>query len=92
MAVNVEIPRIFTSYTGGRRSVAAAGANLSELLTDLEVQHPGIRGRLVNDEGKLRKFINVYINDSNVRSGQELESQLTDGDVVCIIPAMAGGA
>lgn len=92
MTVNVEIPTILATYTGGRRSVTATGANLREVLTDLEARHPGIHSRLVNDDGRLRKFINVYINDDNARLGSALEAPLVEGDVVSIIPAVAGGA
>jgi molybdopterin converting factor small subunit len=92
MSVSIEIPTVLATYTGGLRSVAATGANLAELLVDLESRHPGIRSRLVTDDGSLRRFINVYINDSNVRFEGALESPVSDGDVISIIPAVAGGA
>lgn len=92
MTVNVEIPTVLTTFTGGLRSVTATGATLREVLTDLEARHPGIQDRLMQGDGMLRKFINVYINDDNVRFGGALESPLADGDVVSIIPAVAGGA
>lgn len=92
MPVNVEIPTVLATYTGGRRLVAATGASVAELLTDLEARHPGLRARLVNSDGELRKFINVYINDNNVRFERALESPVADGDTVSIIPAVAGGA
>lgn len=92
VTIYIEIPTVLAAQTGGRKSLTATGSNLGEALIDLEARHPGFRNRLVNDDGRLRKYINVYINDDNVRFGSALESPLADGDVVSIIPAVAGGA
>jgi molybdopterin synthase sulfur carrier subunit len=92
MNVNVEIPTTLRDFTNGRRVVQGAGESLAELLADLDQRHPGLRARLVADDGKLRRFINIYINDNNVRFEKALESHLADGDLVTIIPAVAGGA
>lgn len=92
MPVSVEIPTVLAAYTNGVRSVPAAGANVAELIADLESRHPGLRARLVGEDGSLRRFINVYINDSNVRFERALQSPVADGDVITIIPAVAGGA
>ena len=91
MPINVEIPTTLRDYTGGKRSVQGVGANLAELLADLDGRYPGIRGRLVAHDGKLRRFTNIYINDDNIRFQDALGSSLADGDVVTIIPAVAGG-
>jgi len=92
MSVFVNIPTVLRAYTGGQRTVPAAGACIAEVLTDLDVHHPGLRERLVTSDGKLRRFVNIYINDKDVRFEQSIDSRLTDGDVVSIIPAVAGGA
>jgi molybdopterin synthase sulfur carrier subunit len=90
MAIEVRIPTILRTYTAGEKSVPAAGATLADLLADLETRHPGLRERLV-DDGGLRRFINVYFNDEDVRFLGGLETPLVDGGVVTILPAVAGG-
>jgi molybdopterin converting factor small subunit len=79
------------SYTNGAKSVDASGTSLSELFGDLDARFPGLRDRLVDDSG-LRRFVNVYLNDEDVRFLQGLETSLADGDQVTILPAVAGGA
>jgi molybdopterin converting factor small subunit len=91
MSVSVEIPTTLRDYTGGERSVEGSGDCLAELLTDLDQRHPGLRARLVNDDGTLRRFINIYINDDDIRYDSSLASRLNAGDKVSIIPAVAGG-
>ncbi|HWI44093.1 MAG TPA: MoaD/ThiS family protein [Nocardioides sp.] len=91
MAIEVRIPTILRSYTGGEKAVTADGANLSALIDSLEAGHPGIKDRLIEDGG-LRRFVNVYINDEDVRFIGSLEAELSDGDQVVILPAVAGGA
>ncbi|GAB2834183.1 MoaD/ThiS family protein [Streptomyces sp. NPDC054796] len=91
MSVNVRIPTILRTYTGGQAEVSAEGATLSEVLTDLEKNHAGIGARVLDDEGKLRRFVNVYVNDDDVRFEQGLETPTPDGAGVSIIPAVAGG-
>lgn len=90
MAIEVRIPTILRSYTGGEKAVSAAGDNLAALIADLEANHPGIRERLIDGE-ELRRFVNVYINDEDVRFIGGLEAPLSDGDQVVILPAVAGG-
>ncbi|GLW05776.1 molybdopterin synthase sulfur carrier subunit [Microtetraspora sp. NBRC 13810] len=92
MPIQVDIPTPLRGYTEGRRSVQADGADLVELLADLDRRYPGFRARLVTDDGKLRRFVNVYINDDDVRAGRQLDARLTDGDRVTFLAAMAGGA
>jgi molybdopterin synthase sulfur carrier subunit len=90
MPVEVRIPTILRSYTDGAKSVDAAGSNLNELIDDLEANHPGLRDRLI-DDGDLRRFVNVYVNDEDVRFLGGLEAPVTEGDQVVVLPAVAGG-
>ncbi|MBM9460802.1 MoaD/ThiS family protein [Nocardioides sp. zg-536] len=95
MAIEVRIPTILRTYTGGEKAVNAEGANLSALIDSLEAGHPGIKDRLVEnkDSGtELRRFVNIYINDEDVRFIGSLDAELSDGDQVVILPAVAGGA
>jgi MoaD family protein len=91
MAIEVKIPTILRTYTGGEKSVAAKGDTLAALLDDLEGSHPGLKGRLITDDGGLHRFVNVYVNDEDVRFTGALETPLKDGDAVTILPAVAGG-
>ncbi|MCD9154686.1 MoaD family protein [Aeromicrobium duanguangcaii] len=91
MAVEVRIPTILRPYTGGERAVDADGATLSALIDDLESNHEGLKERLLED-GQLRRFVNVYVNDEDVRFTGGLETALSEGDTVVILPAVAGGA
>jgi molybdopterin converting factor small subunit len=90
MPVEVRIPTILRTYTGGAKAVDASGSSLSALIDDLEVNHPGIKERLI-DSGGLRRFVNVYVNDEDVRFLGGLEAPLSDGDQVVVLPAVAGG-
>jgi molybdopterin synthase sulfur carrier subunit len=90
MAVEVRIPTILRTYTDGEKSVSGEGANLSALIDDLEASHPGLKDRLL-DGGDLRRFVNVYVNDEDVRFLGGLQAELTDGDQVVVLPAVAGG-
>jgi molybdopterin synthase sulfur carrier subunit len=90
MAIEVRIPTILRNYTGGAKSVEGAGDTLADLFTDLESRHGGLRERLVDGAG-LRRFINVYLNDEDVRFIGGLDAPLKDGDTVTVLPAVAGG-
>ncbi|WP_110206157.1 MoaD/ThiS family protein [Nocardioides daejeonensis] len=91
MAIEVRIPTILRTYTDGEKAVTAQGETLSALIDDLEANHAGIKDRLI-DNGDLRRFVNVYINDEDVRFIGGLEAKLADGDQVVVLPAVAGGA
>ena len=91
MAIEVRIPTILRTYTDGAKAVSGEGSTLAELIEDLEANHSGIKERLV-DNGDLRRFVNVYVNDEDVRFTGGLGTQLSDGDQVVILPAVAGGA
>jgi len=91
MSATVRIPTILRTYTGGEAEVTAAGATLQEVLNDLEVQFPGIAARVLDDNGALRRFVNIYVNDDDVRFIDGLNSPTADGAQISIIPAVAGG-
>jgi len=95
MAIEVRIPTILRTYTDGEKSVSGAGSSLTELIDDLDANHPGIKDRLVEEkdgEPDLRRFVNVYVNDEDVRFIGGLGAELSDGDQVVVLPAVAGGA
>jgi MoaD family protein len=89
--VRVKVPTILRTHTGGEGQVDGEGTTVRELLEDLEGRFPGIRARLVTDDGALHRFVNVYVNDEDVRYLGSLETEVSDGDVVSILPAVAGG-
>ncbi len=91
MAVEVMVPTILRSYTGGEKVVPGAGATLAEVIDDVESSHSGIKSRLV-DGADLRRFINVYVNDEDVRFTGGLGTTVKDGDTVVVLPAVAGGS
>ena len=91
MAVTVSIPTILRTHTGGEKSVVASGATLAEVIDSLETNHAGLKARLVK-EGTLHRFVNIYVNDEDVRFSGGLDSTVADGDTVTILPAVAGGA
>jgi molybdopterin synthase sulfur carrier subunit len=91
MAIEVRIPTILRTYTGGAKAVEGTGSTLGDLIADLEARHNGLRARLIDDDGKLRRFVNVYLNDEDVRFLNSLETPVKDGDTVTVLPAVAGG-
>ena len=90
MAIEVRIPTILRTYTDGAKLVEGSGDTLRTLITDLDGRHPGIADRIV-DGAALRRFVNVYLNDEDVRFLDGIDTALTDGDVVTVLPAVAGG-
>src|ERR1700712_4454044 len=91
MSVSVRVPTILRTYTGGEAEVTADGAVLSEVLESLDSAYPGIRGRIVDEEGQLRRFVNVYVGNEDVRFLEGLSTPVTDGGEISVIPAVAGG-
>jgi molybdopterin converting factor small subunit len=91
MAIEVRIPTILRNFTGGAKVVEASGSTLGELIKNLDAAHVGIGDRLVDGEA-LRRFVNVYLNDEDVRFLGGLETPVSDGDTVTVLPAVAGGA
>ena len=90
MPVEVRVPTILRTYTGGEKVVTAEGASLADVIADLESNHPGIGERLLDESG-LRRFVNIYVNDEDVRFLDGLGSVISDGDSITILPAVAGG-
>ena len=91
MAVEVRIPTILRKHTGGEKAVAADGDTVRDLLGDLDRRYPGIASQLLTDDGSLHRFVNVYVNDEDVRYLSSLETAVKEGDTVSILPAVAGG-
>lgn len=92
MAVTLRVPTILRSLTGGESEVAVDGATtLAEVIEKVDAEHPGIRGRVLDDEGKIRRFVNVYVGEEDVRFAGGLATPTPDGVTVSIIPAVAGG-
>jgi sulfur-carrier protein len=91
MAIEVRIPTILRTYTGGAKSVEGSGDTLADLIADVDSRHNGLQERLVDAAG-LRRFVNVYLNDEDVRFIGGLEAPVKDGDTVTVLPAVAGGA
>ncbi len=91
MAIEVKIPTILRTYTGGAKTVEAKGDTLAALIDDLDARHAGLKSRLITDEGSLHRFVNVYVNDEDVRFTGSLATVISDGDAVTILPAVAGG-
>jgi molybdopterin converting factor small subunit len=87
----VRIPTILRTFTGGESEVKAEGATLSEVVADLDANHPGIAGRILDDNGKIRRFVNVYVGDEDVRFAEGLDTATPEGVQISIIPAVAGG-
>jgi molybdopterin synthase sulfur carrier subunit len=91
MPVDVNLPTILRQHAGGQKTVKANGSTLGEVFDDLVRQFPGLKGQVVTDEGALHKFVNVYVNDDDVRYLDKLDTKVRDDDVVTILPAVAGG-
>jgi sulfur-carrier protein len=87
----VRIPTPLRSFTGGVAEVVVEGTDVREVVTNLDAAHPGIGERLLTDDGQLRRFVNVFVRDEDVRFQQGLDTQLDEGDTVSIVPAVAGG-
>ncbi|MEA2550878.1 MAG: sulfur-carrier protein [Actinomycetota bacterium] len=92
MAVTVKLPTILRKHAGNEAKVSAEGTTLSAVLKDLEANYPGITKNVISEDGGLHRFINVYVNDEDVRYLGSLETAIADGDTVSILPAVAGGS
>ena len=91
MPVTVRIPAVLRPSVGGSSSVTAAPGTLRDVVSDLVGQFPPLGGQLLGEEGQLHRFVNVYINDEDIRYLDGLDTRLSDGDVLSILPAVAGG-
>ncbi|HET8664454.1 MAG TPA: MoaD/ThiS family protein [Nocardioides sp.] len=91
MSVSVRIPTILRTYTGGESEVTANGETLAEVLDDLDSNYAGIKGRIVDEKGELRRFVNVYVGNDDVRFLDNLDTKTPEGTQISVIPAVAGG-
>ncbi|MBI1996760.1 MAG: MoaD/ThiS family protein [Deltaproteobacteria bacterium] len=91
MAVKVRIPTPLRKFTQGADEVSAQGNNVKAIVEDLEKHFPGIKERICDETGKVRRFVNVYVNGDDIRFQQNLETSLKEGDSISIVPAIAGG-
>ena len=92
MAIELRVPTILRTYTGGAKAVSGDGVNLAEFIDNIDGVHPGLKERIVEGEPEeLRRFVNVYVNDEDVRFTGGLQTGVKDGDVVVVLPAVAGG-
>ncbi len=91
MAVNVRIPSLLRNLTAGKDTIAVQAATVDEALNAVEASHPGIKGRLCDDAGKLRRFVNVFVGEEDIRFLDGQVTALKDGDLIDIVPAIAGG-
>ena len=92
MGIKVRIPTPLRKLTNGESEVEANGADISELIDDLERNYPGIKGKLCEENGNVRKFLNIYLNDDDIRFMDSLATEVREGDSISLIPAIAGGA
>lgn len=91
MPVEVKVPSVLRALVAGSRAVEGRGATVGELIVDLDRRYPGLRGRLVAADGELYQFVNIYVNDEDIRFLKQLDTPVAEGDVVSILPALAGG-
>ena len=91
MEVRVRVPTPLRRFTGGKDEIAAEGASLRAIVDNLETRHPGLKERLLDDKGEIRRFVNIYLNGDDVRFLDQLNSKVKDGDEISIVPAIAGG-
>ncbi len=92
MPVQVNLPTVLRSHAGGAKTVSVEGSTVGEVLTALGGEYPGISGQVIDNDGSLHKFVNVYLNDDDVRYLSSLDTPVTDSDEISILPAVAGGA
>jgi molybdopterin converting factor small subunit len=91
MSVQVRVPTVLRTYTGGAKEVTTEGSTVGEIFEALDTAHPGIKERVVDEDGKLRRFVNVYVDNEDVRFADGLSTAVGDGSQVSIIPSVAGG-
>ena len=92
MPVEVRVPPLVQKVTGGQRTLTASGGTINELLENLDRQYPGFARELRDDSGQVHRFVNIYVNDEDIRYLKRLDTEVADGDQVAILPAVAGGS
>ena len=92
MPVEVRIPTVFRKFTNDRPVVEVAGGTIADVIDQLDARHPGLKEQLITGEGELHRFVNVYVNDEDARYLEKLETQVSEGDTVSLLPSVAGGA
>ena len=92
MPISVRIPTPLRKFTGGAESVTASGATVAAIVQDIETRHPGLKERICDDAGKVRRFVNVYVNGEDIRFLGSLDTPVKEGDEISIVPAIAGGS
>lgn len=91
MSIKVRIPTPLRKLTNGKDEVDGSGKDVREVINNIEKQYPGLKERICEDDGKIRRFVNIYVNDEDIRFKNNVDTELKDGDEVSIIPAIAGG-
>ncbi len=91
MAVEVRVPTVLRKHTGGSKAVQSSGSTVAEVVDALDAAHPGLRDAILADGGEIHRFINIYLNDEDIRFTGALQTPVSDGDVISILPAVAGG-
>ena len=92
MPIEVKIPTVFRKFTNNESTVQLDPGTIGDLIDQLESRYPEIRGQLMTDEGELHRFVNVYVNDEDARYLEKLDTKVTEGDTVSLLPSVAGGA
>lgn len=92
MPIQVRIPTPLRKFTGGSESVTASGATVAAVVEDVESRHPGLKERICDDAGKVRRFVNLYVNGEDIRFLSSLDTPVKEGDEISIVPAIAGGS
>jgi sulfur-carrier protein len=92
LSVEVRIPTVFRKYTGGNQTEAVGGGTLRDVIEELGTRYPGFKEQVLTEQGELHRFINVYVNDEDARYLEKLETQVGEGDVISLLPSVAGGS
>lgn len=90
--VTVRVTAVLQKLTSGQKAVEATGANIGQILDDLEARHPGFKEQMIGEDGKLHRFVNVYLNDEDIRYTGGVDTEVKNGDTIDILPALAGGS
>ena len=92
MAIKVRIPTVFRKFTDGAATVDVEGGTLADVIDQIDARHPGLKEQIITGEGQLHRFVNVYVNDEDARYLEKLDTKVSEGDTVSLLPSVAGGA